>query len=270
MAGGIINVACQMCDVHTSLDMHSEMKWIDRAIETGDCHNDEDDGSTWTVFHFGNKCPLDLKSGVSMCKSYADKHGGCKSYICETFARNYLAKHGYDSSSHTVHGKRVDAFVEAGAADVVLCEYTLDERKQYREHVQSMEEKAAQPRDAEQPAKRRRDHRPRSPSGPPPAARNMGGNGGSRQLVCVGRGVAGSSGSRHLVPQGSDNEVRGTASVNMADLVALEGCLERAECSQKLLGDTADFYACQCEDERKIMLEAKAKVTELVMKWLWR
>jgi hypothetical protein len=31
-----------------------------------------------------------------------------------------------------------------------------------------------------------------------------------------------------------------------------------------------DFYARQCEDERKIMLEAKAKVTELVMKWLWR
>ena len=98
----------------------------------------------------------------------------------------------------------------------------------------------------------------------------MGGNGGSRQLVCVGRGVAGSSGSRQLVPQGSDNEVRGTASVNMADLVALEGCLERAECSQKLLGDAMDFYARQCEDERKIMLEAKAKVTELVMKWLWR
>ena len=268
MAGEIIN-PCGLSDgdVHTSLDMHSEMKWIDRAIETGDCHNDEDDGSTWTVFHFGNKCPLDLKSGVSMCKSYADKHGGCKSYICETFARNYLAKHGYDSSSHTVHGKRVDAFVEAGAADVVLCEYTLDERKQYREHVQSMEEKAAQPRDAEQPAKRRRDHRPRSPSGPPPAARNMGGNGGSRQLVCVGRGVAGSSGSRHLVPQGSDNEVRGTASVNMADLVALAGCLERAECSQKLLGDAMDFYARQ----RRAQNHAGGKgKTELVMKWLWR
>ena len=267
--GELIN-PCGMAvdDIEKALDMHNDLKWIDRAIETHECRVVEDDDATWSIFHFGTKCPLELKAGILSCKSFSEKQKGCKSYVCESFARNYLAHHGFDSTNHSVYQHRANAFDEAAAVGIVLGEYTMDERIQYREHIQNTEADAANQRDDEQltRTKRHRSMKPRSPSMPPPASRSRSSTDVSRQVI-IGRGSGTSSGSRQeVVPHGSASGTSGTATVSTADLMALEGCLDRAAGSQKRLCDTMTFFARQCEDERKIILEAKTHIAELVLR----
>ena len=267
--GELIN-PCGMAvdDIEKALGMHNDLKWIDRAIETHECRVVEDDDVTWSIFHFGTKCPLELKAGVLSCKSFSTSRFSCKSYVCESFARNYLAHHGFDSTNHSVYQNRANAFGEAAAVSLVLGEYTMEERIQYREHIQNTEADAANQRDDEQltRTKRHRSMKPRSPSMPPPASRSRSSTDVSRQVI-IGRGSGTSSGSRQeVVPHGSASGTSGTATVSTADLMALEGCLDRAASSQKRLCDTMTFYARQCEDERKIILEAKTHIAELVLR----
>ena len=52
------------------------------------------------VYGFGSSCPLALAKGVTMCKSFKEKLFCCKSVLSRKMARNYLAKHAFDSDNH--------------------------------------------------------------------------------------------------------------------------------------------------------------------------
>ena len=56
-----------------------------------------------TLYHFGNTCPLVLGDGAPQCKAYKHKCYSCTSFVCEEFARNYLAKHAFDRGHHPKH-----------------------------------------------------------------------------------------------------------------------------------------------------------------------
>ena len=94
----------------------------------------DDPGEERTVFGFGPCCPIELKDGVDMCKSFKLKHNCCSSVVSESLARNYLAKHIFDSSNHPTHGDKKASFKAANDEPIVCTTETSEDRKTHRNH----------------------------------------------------------------------------------------------------------------------------------------
>ena len=68
---------------------------------------EDDNGADRMVYGWGTTCPVELVDGVHECKSFKGKHNCCQSVISESMARNYLARHIYESSNHPTHGEKM-------------------------------------------------------------------------------------------------------------------------------------------------------------------
>ena len=64
-----------------------------------------------------------------------------------------------------------------------------------------------------------------------------------------------------------DRQDGGFARIKFNDMVELEGCLQRVSASQERLGDAMSFSARQCAVERKVIMEAKDSISEMINRW---
>jgi hypothetical protein len=117
-----------------------EQPWVEREEDMLDMVR--------TRFHFGDRCPLQLKDGIEECKSF--KHNK-ERYVSNRdihFATNYLAKQAYESSNHVSNGKLVDAFDEAEHCETQMDNETWDDREAHRRHCEAFSKKADKQMDA--------------------------------------------------------------------------------------------------------------------------
>ena len=259
--------------------VHNEQKFL-KAEETELLYVDDQDdtGEDRAVFGWGPCCPIELKEGVGMCKSFKIKHNSCKSVICESFARNYLAKHCFDSSNHPTHGDLEASFREANDAQLVMEAETVEDRKAYRNHCNFFAErkKAAaevQTQNREGPMGRgRANHASRSPrrSG---AIGSKGGKhkkGESRGAPIGAFATASGSSSfseavvddRAIVARPKAQGVR----IQLDELECLEDCLGRAIESQKRTIESLNFFSRMIQDERRVFTEAKNVIAEVIFR----
>ena len=81
------------------------------------------------LYHFGSTCPLELAEGADQCKAFKQKCYSCRSYVREEFARNYLAKHAFESGNHPeTRGDTKKAFEQAQEAIIVKVVETAADR----------------------------------------------------------------------------------------------------------------------------------------------
>ena len=89
-------------------ETHKDGTFMKSSERELDYVKEEDDtGADRMVYGWGTTCPIELVDGVHECKSFKSKHNCCLSVISETMARNYLAKHIYESSNHPTHGEKM-------------------------------------------------------------------------------------------------------------------------------------------------------------------
>ena len=244
--------------------VHQEQKFL-KAEETELLYVDDQDdtGEDRPIYGFGPCCPIELKEGVGMCKSFKIKHNSCKSVICESFARNYLAKHCFDSSNHPTHGDLEASFREANDAQLVMEAETAEDRKAYRNHCNFFAEqkKAAaevKTQNREGPMGRgRANHASRSP-------RRSGaiGTKGGKHKKGESRGApigafAKASGSspfseavvddRAIVARPHAQGVR----IQLDELECLEACLGRAIESQKRTVESLNFFSRMIQEMKR-------------------
>jgi len=237
----------------------------------------DDTGEDRLIYGFGQSCPLELANGVVVCRSFKNKFNCCQSVVSESLARNYLAKHAFDSSNHPTQGDSKAAFEAARAARVEDGIETKEDRKSFRAHCDyfmnlKLHAQASE-RDRERGSERdcergrasndvdrnqnRSQARSRSRGGSsvtPPAKSKS-----SAPLANTAGAIANDS---SILP----HRAPGYAKVDLADLKTLEGCLGRAIDSQKRTIDSLNFFSRMIEDERKVFTEAKNVITDLVFK----
>ena len=126
--------------------MHEDQEFLE-ADETELLYVDEQDdtGEDRPRFGFGPYCPIELThyKGVNMCRSFRIKHNCCRSVVGESMARNYLAKHCFDSSNHPTHLNKEASFRAANSQPIVITMETLADRKLYRSHCNFFAERKA-------------------------------------------------------------------------------------------------------------------------------
>ena len=122
--------------------MHEDQKFLE-ADETELLYVDEQDdtGEDRPRFGFGPYCPIELThyKGVNMCRSFRIQHNCCRSVVGESMARNYLAKHCFDSSNHPTHLDKEASFRAANSEPMTT--ETMEDRKAYRNHCDFFSER---------------------------------------------------------------------------------------------------------------------------------
>ena len=256
-----------------SMEMvHNEQKFL-KAEETELLYVDDQDdtGEDRAVFGWGPCCPIELKEGVGMCKSFKIKHNSCKSVIGESFARNYLAKHCFDSSNHPTHGDLEASFRAANNEPIVMEAETVEDRKAYRNHCNFFAERKKAAAE-EQTRNRRANHASRSPR----RSGAIGSKGGKHKKGESGGAAIGAvatcSGSssfsaavvddRAIVARPKAQGVR----IQLDELECLEACLGRAIESQKRTIESLNFFSRMIQDERRVFTEAKNVIAEVIFK----
>ena len=68
MAGHVNPTGLSKEELNKNLTRHAQRKWIDRSVES--VQPEVDTEETWSTFHFGRECPLELIDGVRKCKSF--------------------------------------------------------------------------------------------------------------------------------------------------------------------------------------------------------
>ena len=238
-----------------------ELLYVDEADDTGEDR---------TVFGWGPCCPIELNDGVRMCKSFKVKHNCCQSVVCESMARNYLAKHLFDSSNHPTHLDKAASFQAANNAPIVMTTETKDDRRSYRNHCNFFAERnKAAAEERKQNRDRHGAHRSRSPR----VAKGSKGGGTQKgeSGVAIGALPASSSRSSALSTAVDDDRavvVRKSTSVRaqLDELQTLEACLGRAIESQKRTIESLNFFSRMIQDERAVFTEARNVIAELIFK----
>ena len=238
-----------------------------------------------TRYHFGNDCPLQLGDDYE-CKAYAWKHKRCSSMICADFARNYLAKHAFDSGNHpSTRGNRAASFEAAASVECFEEEEHYEERVAYRN--QQAKQKDARERERSKPP--RSPQRPRGGHATMPghygSSSGGGSSGGGGIVIGAPHMTHGTShgpihkvvhsvGARQAAAQAMaeqpDLEVAkrtsGTMKVSLSELETLHVCLKRCGESQKRLAGSLKYFCRQFEDEQVITEEAKNAVMQLIIR----
>ena len=130
--------------LNNAMDKHHREEWVDfesTEILWEPAPGTEDDGEDRLLYHFGDICPLPLWDGAQpheQCRSYKDKQRYCSSLECEEFARNYLAKHAYESTNHPeTKGNRTASFAAASSAFIQTSHQTASDRQWHRDQHQA-------------------------------------------------------------------------------------------------------------------------------------
>ena len=123
-------------DTLAHLDLkHESEHFINREESELAYVNEEDDtGEDRLVYGWGDVCPVPLIAGVDVCRSFKQKHNCCSSVVSEPIARNYLAKHIFDSSNHPTHGDKKASLKAANDEPIVCTTETSEDRKTHRNH----------------------------------------------------------------------------------------------------------------------------------------
>ena len=246
--------------------MHEDQKFLE-ADETELLYVDEQDdtGEDRPRFGFGPYCPIELThyKGVSMCRSFRIKHNCCRSVVSESMARNYLARHCFDSSHHPTHLNKEASFRAANSAPIVMTTETLADRKLYRNQCNFFAERKEQERN-------RDGHR---------GQRNrvnvaFGSKGGGKHKKekdggAIGAVVATSSSSSSSSAAVVDDRVARKSQavkVELKELETLEACIGRAIESQKRTMEFLDCFSRMIQDERQVFTEARNAIAELIFK----
>ena len=173
------------------LNQNYEPYWVDE---------NEDTKEVRIMYGFGNVCPFS-----ATCKSFKDKKNKCLSAVCADFARNYLAKHCYDSINHPdmMHNKEA-AMEKANEVEVIETQETAADREWYRNNVMQAQARKADAKPKARcrtPIRRGRRDQPRrgrSRSGrrPSVSSSRSAHDGPRRQPGPIGEAPRGSSGLR--------------------------------------------------------------------------
>ncbi len=274
--------------VAEALEMHANGEFIDGSkFEMYFVAECDDDGEDRLGYYFGSECPLPLWKGAprnALCKSYKDKLHGCRSYVCEEFAHNYLAKHGCESSNHDQIRDRAAAFKAVESVAVETFIETKEDRQWYRNAVVNNQDKkgngggssgqrqssggaaAAGPRQPKFPPKER--ERERSPY----RKADQGGQDevDSSPITQVANRMATAAANAADLQITTLCKVvksdKSAVKARVQELEALHACLQRSETSQQKLVESLTFFSRQFEDERKITKEAKDAAQQLIMK----
>ena len=275
--------------VAEALEMHANGEFIDGSkFEMYFVAECDDDGEDRLGYYFGPECPLPLWKGAprnALCKSYKDKLHGCRSYVCEEFAHNYLAKHGCESSNHDQIRDRAAAFKAVESVAVETFIETKEDRQWYRNAVVNNQDKkgngggssgqrqssggaaAAGPRQPKFPPKERERERSRERS---PYREGDQDQADATPIAAVAKRLAISAAytadlQSTMLAKVVKSDKSGVK-VRVQELEALHACLQRSETSQQKLVESLTFFSRQFEDERKITKEAKDAVQQLIMK----
>ena len=138
-----------------------------------------DTGEDRMLYGFGQICPIELNAGVDLCKSFKAKHNCCQSVVSETMARNYLARHAYDSSNHPTWGNKAAAFEAANQATMFTTVETpaKEDREAFRKHCDYYAEQKRQEADREERERERSRTRTSGRAGATAAKGSGGGRG---------------------------------------------------------------------------------------------
>ena len=245
-----------------------ELLYVDEADDTGEDR---------ILYGWGKVCPIARLDGVNTCKSFT-RHNCCESVVSESMARNYLAKHLFESTHHPSYGDKKASFEAANEEPIVCTVETIADRHSIRNKVA---EYFAWGRNMPALAKYKRNHdrdrdrdrrRSRSRSARGNAARGSKGSGkqkkgesGVSAGPMIGAALPASSSSR---PTTDDTAI---ASVRVPlgfidELQTLEACLGRAIDSQKRTTESLNFFSRMIQDERHVFTEARNVLNELIFK----
>ena len=232
---------------------------------------EDDTGRDRPVFGWGPCCPIELNAGVNMCKSFRIKHNCCRSVVGESMARNYLAKHCFDSPNHPTHLDKEASFRVANSQPIVMTTETLEDRKSFR----SLRDFFAERKAAAEEQERNRDghrasHRSRSPRGNVA----IGSKGGGKHKKekgggAIGAVVATSSASSSVSAAVVDDRVARKSQavmVQLKELETLEACIGRAIESQKRTMESFNYFSRMIQDERQVFAELMNALAELISK----
>ena len=263
--------------------------------------NEEDDnGEDRPVYEWGPTCPVELVDSAHTCKPFKLKHNGCQSVVSETMARNYLAKHIFDSSNHPQCGNKSAAFDRANSELIRYSTETARDWQVYREYYADY--RAQNERRKEQ-RKRSRERRERDRSrdrsrvlGAVGKASAKGDGKGESHGAAIGAPLPAPPLAPPMMPPPGPAPAIGAMTpaqptfppplpsqttndsalvqvdtsrrvkVPLRDLQMLEGCIGRSIDSQKRTIDSLGFFIRQLEDELKIFTEAKNVLAELIFK----
>ena len=225
---------------------------------------EDDTGEDRPVFGWGPSCPIEMNAGVRFCYSFITNHNCCRSVVSESMARNYLARHCFDSSSHPTHLDKEASFRVAKSQPIVMTTETVEDRKSFR----SLRDFFAERKAAAEEQERNRDghaacYRSRSPRG-----KSKGGGKHKKEKGggAIGAVVATSSASSSILANVvDDRRARKSQAVRvqLKELETLEACLGRAIESQKRTIESLNFFSRMLQDERQVFTEAKTVIAEV-------
>ena len=230
------------------------------------------------TFGFGDTCPLPMWDGQHECKAFRMKASKCSSVMCETFARNYLAKHAFDSGNHPdTQCKLKESFEAANAAILVVGVEEFKDRQNYRrmqpitperspsnqrrkkKRSRSPKARAEQPRQRREPPERQPAHQSIRPT-----ARAKSGTLLELPIVppspTIPNPASGSVALRDVI-QGE-----GSIRVRLADLEMLHANVARCYESQTRMIAAMTYFQRQFEDEKRITGDAEMAINRILVK----
>jgi hypothetical protein len=253
---------------------HDDMLWIPYDSTELYLVTIEDDTRTdRTHYGFGNVCPLGLARGVDCCKKFEKKVWSVKSCVSRKMAYNYLAKHAFDSSNHPTMGDKASSFAAAHQCKIIEEPEPFEWREEHRQHCASYSEgkESKSPGDGDKRDRSRSNRRKREKADFEKNKRvrslSRDAKRDKRDAVLPRVQVRSLSSGRvnanlgAIVPAA---QYAKSVKVSTAELQVLEGCLGRAIDSQKRTVEALHFAARQIEDEKKIFIEAREVIKNLV------
>ena len=230
----------------------TELLLVDEADDTGEDR---------IVYGWGDVCPIALNDGVNTCETFRLKHNCCESVVSASMARNYLAKHLFESTNHPSHGDKKASFEAANEEPMVCTVETSEDRKAHRNHCDFFWERnkaAAEERGRNRDRDRDRDRdRRRSRSARCSAARGSKGSGKQKKgesVVSAGpmidAALPASSSSRPTTDDTAILRVR-SARVYEYELQTMEHVLGRAIDSQKRTIESLNFFSRMIQEMKR-------------------
>ena len=231
----------------------AELLYVDEADDTGEDR---------IVYGWGDVCPIALNDGVNTCKTFRLKHNCCESVVSASMARNYLAKHLFESTHHPSHGDKKASFEAANEEPIVCTVETIEDRLRVRNKVAEYFawglNKAAlaeykrnhdRDRDRDRRRSRSRSARGNAARGSKGSGKQKKGESGVSAGPMIGAALPASSSSRPTTDDTAIVRVENRrVRVQLDELQTLEACLGRAIESQKR---TIESLIFQQDDPRR-------------------
>jgi hypothetical protein len=281
--------------------LHDDMQWIPYDSTELYMVKEEDDNKRERVhFGFGPVCPLPLVKDVGCCKIFEKKKWYVKSCVSPKMAFNYLAKHAFECVNHPSNNNIAESFAAAHKCQIIEEPEIYDWRLNHRLHcLKYFEEKEhkkveeddkrarSRSRKASDDARRKKENadfaqnkRDRSKSRE--AKRDTCAQSKSRRIkeskrdrdaalpkVIVQSASAASGSAAGIVSKNLGAiipvaQYEKSVKVSTAELQVLETCLGHAIVSQKRTVGALQFAARQIEDEKKVFIEAREVIKNLM------